>query len=43
MHNVNFSGFGSTEVVNYDKNMVPFGCRISIQPIISQNCYGENR
>ena len=41
MHDVKFSGFGSTEVINYDKNMDPFLCRVTIQPIISQDSYGE--
>eukprot|EP00597_Dinobryon_sp_UTEXLB2267_P002407 CAMPEP_0170081342 /NCGR_PEP_ID=MMETSP0019_2-20121128/17231_1 /TAXON_ID=98059 /ORGANISM="Dinobryon sp., Strain UTEXLB2267" /LENGTH=442 /DNA_ID=CAMNT_0010295719 /DNA_START=15 /DNA_END=1343 /DNA_ORIENTATION=+ len=41
MHDVMFSGFGLTEVISYDKYDVPFVCKISIQPVISQNCYGE--
>lgn len=41
MHNLRFSGFGSTNVVNYDKKGQPFLSSIEIQPIISENHYGE--
>lgn len=41
MHNLRFSGFGSTNVINYDKSGHPFLCSIDIQPIISENHYGE--
>ena len=34
MHNLRLSGFGSAEVINYDKHGNPFYCKISVEPII---------
>lgn len=41
MHNVNLTGFGTGEVINYTKCGEPFWTSIRIQPIISDRMYGN--
>jgi hypothetical protein len=41
MHNVQYTGFGQAEVINYRSDGTPFFCSLQIQPISSSDMYGE--
>lgn len=41
MYNVNSSGFGNAEVVNYKKSNEAMMVSIQIQPIVASNIFGE--
>jgi hypothetical protein len=41
MHNVQYTGHGKAEVINYRQDGTPFFCSLQIQPISSSDMYGE--
>ena len=41
MHNVQYTGYGEAEVINYRQDGTPFFCSLQIQPISSSDMYGE--
>ena len=41
MHNVQYTGHGQAEVVNYRQDGTPFFCSVQIQPLSSCDMYGE--
>jgi PAS domain-containing protein len=41
MHNVQYTGHGEAEVINYRQDGTPFFCSLKIQPLSSSDMYGE--
>ena len=41
MHNVQYTGHGEAEVINYRQDGTPFFCSLQIQPLSSSDMYGD--